>query len=126
MRSSDAAGIGLSALCLVHCLGLPVLIAISPALVWMEDERVHILLAISAFAVTVIAASGWPGILRKPLMYLAALAGLALLFAGALIEMSEVQERVITTIGALFLASAHLNSWMRTRERHAEHQGPAA
>lgn len=121
MRSSDAAGIGLSALCLVHCLGLPVLIAFSPALGWMEDERVHLLLAIGALAVTLIAAGGWPSIQSKPLMYLTAGAGLALLFAGALIEMSELQERVITTIGALTLASAHVSSWLRTHNPHIGH-----
>lgn len=121
MRSSDAAGIGLSALCLVHCLGLPVLIAMSPALVWMEDERVHILLAIGALMITFIAASSWPSLPRQPWLYIAALSGLVLLFAGALIEMSEIEERVITTIGALFLASAHLSSWMRTRQGHSKH-----
>ena len=121
MRSSDAAGIGLSALCLVHCLGLPVLIAFSPALVWMEDERVHLLLAIGALVVTLVAAGGWPSIRSKPLIYLVAGIGLSLLFAGALIEMSEMQERVVTSIGALTLASAHLASWMRTRHRHVGH-----
>lgn len=121
MRSSDAAGIGLSALCLVHCLGLPVLIAFSPALVWMEDERVHLLLAIGALVVTFVAADGWPSIRSKPLIYLVAGIGLSLLFAGALIEMSEMQERIVTSIGALTLASAHLASWMRTRHRHVSH-----
>lgn len=60
MGYRDAIGIGLSGLCLIHCLALPVLLSLGPALVWMENEWVHLGLAGLALLATLNAMRGWP------------------------------------------------------------------
>ena len=55
MQREDTLGICLSGLCVVHCLGIPILIALSPALGWMEQEWVHLLLACLALRPLVMA-----------------------------------------------------------------------
>lgn len=104
MQREDTLGICLSGLCVVHCLGIPILIALSPALGWMEQEWVHLLLACLALVVTLWAMRNWS---RGLVLKLLAFAGLALLFTGALAEVSETVERVITVAGASGLALAH-------------------
>lgn len=121
MRTQDAAGIGLSGLCLVHCLGLPVLISLSPALMWMENELIHIGLASVALIVWLTVLPKWPtgqsGLVVKTI----ALAGLGLLFLGALWEVSETFEKVVTSIGAVTLAASHLLAWKGSHRTAAPH-----
>lgn len=38
MQVRDAMGIGLSGACVVHCLALPVLVSVTPALVPLQNE----------------------------------------------------------------------------------------
>ena len=119
MRNQDAIGIGLSGLCLVHCLALPVLLSLAPALTWAEQEWVHLGLAIMALLVTVNALRSWPrDTLGMAMRGLAAL-GLGLLFFGALAEISELAERGVTVFGACLLASAHGLSWFLASRRGA-------
>ncbi|WP_300555676.1 MerC domain-containing protein [Maricaulis sp.] len=121
MRTQDAAGIGLSGLCLVHCLGLPVLISLSPSLMWMENELIHIGLASVALIVWLTVLPKWPtgqsGLVVKAI----ALAGLGLLFLGALWEVSETFEKVVTSIGAVTLAASHLLAWKGSHRTAAPH-----
>lgn len=111
MRSQDAIGIGLSGLCLIHCLALPVLVSLGPALVWMENEWVHLALAGFALIVSLNAMRAWPRQMSGTLLRLLALTGLGLLFFGALADISELAERGVTVVGACLLASAHGLSW---------------
>lgn len=121
MRTQDAAGIGLSGLCLVHCLGLPVLISLSPSLMWMENELIHIGLASLALIVWLTVMPKWPtgpsGLVVKAI----AIAGLGLLFLGALWEVSETFEKVVTSIGAVTLAASHLLAWKGSHRTSAPH-----
>lgn len=122
MRGQDAIGIGLSGLCLVHCLALPVLISLGPALAWMENEWVHLGLAGLALVVTVNAMRSWPrrttGVLLKTL----ALAGLGLLFFGALADIAELTERAVTVVGACMLALSHATAWYQVSRYGRLHQ----
>jgi len=111
MRGQDAIGIGLSGLCLVHCLALPVLISLGPALAWMENEWVHLGLAGLALVVTVNAMRAWPRRTTGVLLKTVALTGLGLLFFGALADITELAERAVTVVGACMLALSHATAW---------------
>lgn len=110
----DSFAIGLSGLCLVHCLALPVAASLLPVLgAWTETEWVHWLFALMAAPI-----SAWT--LMRPadrswrVIGLAAL-GLALLFAGAAEFPSHEMETPVTVAGSLFLAGAHILNWRRRR-----------
>tara|TARA_B100000678_G_scaffold203919_1_gene171684 strand:- start:6424 stop:6825 length:402 start_codon:yes stop_codon:yes gene_type:complete len=117
--SFDWVGISLSGLCLVHCLFLPVVLAVLPLLAlaplpeWLHDtEWLHAFLL-----VPVVLVSG-PALLAgarkdRRIAVFAALAFTAL-FTALLME-SEWGERGLTVTGALFLVRAH---WLNLKSRH--------
>ncbi|MDF1768585.1 MerC domain-containing protein [Maricaulis sp.] len=115
MRHHDAIGIGLSGLCLVHCLALPVLISLSPALVLFENEWTHLALAGMALPVSLLAMRNWVGGARAAGLRAMATFGVGLLFYAALGEMSELAEQGVTTVGALLLATSHVLAWVSAR-----------
>lgn len=118
MRTHDAMGVSLSGLCLLHCLGLPIVISLIPAVTWMENELIHVGLAGLALLVVLNAVRSWPGGKTRHALCAIAALGLSLLFYGAFAEIGETAERIVTTIGALALASAHIIAWLRTRDNH--------
>jgi hypothetical protein len=114
----DASAVGLSALCLAHCLALPVLALALPALsAWAEAEWIHVALLLVAVPIAAMAfvdlRSGRPH--SWSMLGLAAL-GLALMLAGALEFPNHDWERPLTLLGGLMLAGAHIANW---RRRHA-------
>lgn len=106
---ADGAAIGISMLCLVHCLAVPTLLALAPWLVpgFMEDESFHIAAVMIALPVSVIALAG--SLQARPMIVVLAGMGLALLLAGAFVE-EESLEVSITVSGALLVALAHLRN----------------
>ncbi|MET0288661.1 MAG: MerC domain-containing protein [Pseudoxanthomonas sp.] len=111
----DASALGLSSLCLLHCLALPVLAAVLPALAsWAEAEWVHLVFA--AIAVPLAGLALWRSHRVRPLpvglIALAAL-GLAGLMLGASGWPSHAAETPFTVAGSLLLAWAHLWNWRR-------------
>jgi len=102
---------------MVHCLALPLVLALLPVLAGtlVEGEGFHLLvlalaLPTSAFGLW---ASRAPGSGNGPL--LAGVAGLILL-ALALLA-GEAAERGITFLGSLLLAGAHVANWRARRSR---------
>lgn len=110
----DASAIGLSGLCLIHCLALPLVAALTPAVAaWTQAEWIHG--AVVAVAVPLSALALWRRGQRL-LVAVPALLGLGLLALGALHWPSHEAETPITVAGSLALAAAHLANW---RGRHA-------
>lgn len=119
-RFADLAGIGLSLTCLVHCLGLPLLLLIAPALgSWLAlPEGVHAAILLLALPAALFAMHGGWRRHRRRAPALLALAGLGLLALGlaahegglAAID-PATSDRLFTTLGALALAAAHLANW---------------
>lgn len=103
----DGSAIGLSGLCLVHCLALPVAAAVSPMLgVWSQAEWVHltfVLLAAPLSAAALVMARP-----RRPAAMALAAGGLALLAAALFFHEAET---AMTVAGGLILASGHLVNW---------------
>jgi predicted hotdog family 3-hydroxylacyl-ACP dehydratase len=110
--------------CLIHCLALPLLLLLAPALSrWIAlPEGVHaaiLLLALPAAAIAM--KDGWRRHRRRaPTIF--AVAGLGLLALGLsahegwiAVADPEAADRLLTSTGALALAAAHLVNW---RWRH--------
>ena len=114
-KALDLSAVGLSALCLVHCLALPGLALLLPVLgFWAEAEWVHIAFILVAAPVAVLAfidLKAWRP--RSWSMIAVAAAGLALMLAGALEFPIAGYERPLTVLGGLLLAGAHVANWRR-------------
>lgn len=109
----DGLAVGASALCLLHCLGLPILIAALPALAGRLDLGDGFHLGVLAFALPVSAyalGEGWRRHRGLTPLFVGA-AGLALLALGLAFEAWAVVETGVTVAGSLLLAGAHLANW---------------
>lgn len=117
----DAAAIGASMACLVHCLAIPLLLAVIPALtrIIVAPESFHFfafLFAIPASAWVMHAGHRHHGTVLP--MVFGAL-GLALLGGGALGGFDLAIETGVTVLGSIILASAHCANWSLQRRMHA-------
>ncbi len=112
--SIDASAVGLSAACLIHCLALPILAAALPAMgVLADNEQLHAGFVILAVLVSGLAIGQSLGGGVRWGFIIVALTGLGFLVAGAFFERLEAQETMLTVIGALLLAGAHVWRWRR-------------
>lgn len=111
-------GMGLSALCLVHCLALPWLLASLPVVMLAtlpealrDNEWLH-----AALIAPVLLVSG-PVLLRgrSDLWHIALVLTAFAALIGGLFAASETVEQVLTVTGAALLLAAH---WGRLRRGH--------
>ena len=128
-RLADLTGIVLSFTCLLHCLTLPLLLLLAPALSrWIAlPEGIHaaiLLLALPAAAIAM--RDGWRRH-RRLVPTVLAVSGLGLLALGLSAHEGwiatadpEAADRLLTSVGALTLAAAHLVNW-RWRHRSGGH-----
>ncbi|MBA3999449.1 MerC domain-containing protein [Brevundimonas sp.] len=117
----DSLAIGVSGLCLTHCLALPLVASLLPlAGVWAETEWVHWLFVAIAAPVSLWAFSR--PVTRSWSLAILAGSGLALLVAGVAAFPSHDWETGLTVAGALLLAGAHTLNWRhRKLDRHVAH-----
>lgn len=114
----DGAAIGASLLCLIHCIGLPILFALLPALATVglpSSEWLHLVLLLTAIPVSALAlVGGWRahGAVVPMLLGTVGLAGLA---AGLALGSVPAAETALTVAGSLALAMAHIGNWRRLR-----------
>ena len=123
----DLYAAGLSALCLLHCLALPLLVTIMPLVTrTAESELVHKLLVALTVPVSCRVLWKMSAVYRNRLFMGAVLVGLGLLLLGAFIEAVSAYEEPITLLGGVLLCSAHLWHWGRQRAAGAIGSLPAA
>lgn len=111
-------GMGLSVLCLLHCLALPVLLASLPVAVQAalpeglrDSEWLH-----GALIAPVVLVSGTVLLRGRPGRWQVMLVATALAaLGGALFVASEAGEQVMTVVGTALLLVAH---WNRLRKAH--------
>ena len=105
---SDRAATALSALCIVHCLALPLLASVLPFLsVVAEAEWIHWLFA--GFAIIISASVPFRDVTARGLSFLLpAGLGIAFLFAGLFADTINADETVLTVIGGVLVAFAHI------------------
>ena len=119
VRMLDVSAAGLSGLCLVHCLALPVVALAIPTLALFESPIVHALFLLFALPLSVFAlrASNVVGAARLVIRGLVIL-GLAGLTLGVFEQPNENASELVTVAGSLTLVSAHLWNWRAGRRRH--------
>ena len=104
--------------CLLHCLGLPFIVALLPvATTFGENELVHLGLVLLAVPVTAWVVLSELGTKRHERFIAAACTGLSLMLAAVLIPALEPFETSITVVGGTLLASAHLWRWLQHNSR---------
>lgn len=111
----DGFAVGASALCLVHCLGLPLLIAALPAIANRIDpgESFHLIVLLFAIPTSAFAlVEGWRRHRGLAPLFVGGV-GLVLMAAGLAFERWEAVEVGVTVAGSLLLAGAHVANWRR-------------
>jgi len=118
----DGAAVGLSALCLIHCLALPLLVAGLPFLAQFSEGHLHAQMLFVVLPLSTIALGLGYRHHRSSVIVLAGAVGMLTLFIGATVAHSRwglAADRSFTIVGALVLATAHFYNSVRTRERKA-------
>ena len=128
----DRIAVQLSGLCLLHCLALPLLIAVVPVLGLTEHAHVffHQLMLFGVVPIAVMSLGRGYIVHRRARVPFLGVLGVALLAAAALVVhphahigptvTGEAAERWITVAGALILAGAHtINARAMRYKRHA-------
>lgn len=113
----DGFAVGASALCLIHCLALPLLIAALPAIASRIDIGEGFHLGVLLFAIPTSAFAlieGWRRHRGAAPLFVGG-AGLALLALGLAFENWVAVETGVTVAGSLLLAGAHIVNWRRRR-----------
>jgi hypothetical protein len=115
----DNAAIGASALCLVHCLILPVAIMILPFLAAALEHREWLHAALLGFAAPSSLYALLSGVRihgqSKPLAY--GVAGMVFLLLGLWLDDSAVYEMLATVFGSGLLIAGHIQN-LRLRRGH--------
>ena len=109
----DLIAVLLSALCVLHCLALPVFLLALPmlSLSFLADEWVHLVLLSIALPISLVAL--WHGCRqhRNQFLLISGVIGIAFM-AFAVTEWGNQYERSLTLIGVLLLAATHSLNWL--------------
>ena len=106
----DNAAVALSGLCLLHCLALPMLIAVLPFLGQFGAGHFHVQMLIAVVPVSIIAfALGFRRHHSRSVVAWGGVGVLLLMVGGTIAHGSYgiVADRLLTICGALILAAAH-------------------
>lgn len=118
--SWDAVGFSASALCAIHCLAVPLLLMIS-TFSGLEILHSHTLetgiLVFSSVVGSVSIVPGWRKHHRRVTPMLLFVPGVLLIAIGRL-HMPVLLETMVTTCGAILVASAHWLNWKLCRPFH--------
>ena len=122
----DMVAVGLSTLCVLHCVALPVLVALLPAIGQAaQNELVHRVLVVLAVPVSLRVVWMTRPANDNRLFVGAVLSGLGLLLLAAFVEAVSRFEEPVTIAGGVLLASAHIWHWLRRCGRDGVHGLPA-
>lgn len=106
----DNAAVALSGICLVHCLTLPILVAVLPFLGQFGQGHFHVQMLLVVLPVSIIAfASGFRRHRVKSIIAWGSVGMLFLVLGGTFVHSSYglVADRTVTVCAALILALAH-------------------
>ena len=113
----DLSGAGISFLCFLHCLAMPMVVVALPVVgalaeaEWMHKALVALAIPISGSAVFAEIKSG-----KATSFSILVVFGIILLFLAAFVAEFHSVEKQLTAIGALIVAGSHLRRWHAHRK----------
>ena len=128
MLDLDRTAIGLSLVCLAHCLLIPFGLAVLPALgtsLLDTETTVHWVLLALAFPVSVLAIILASRRHRDAWVISLASTGLAALFVGVSHIFGHELEALLSIIGAGLIFAAHVRNWRLGGKPYGERSGEA-
>ena len=123
----DTAAVVMSGICLLHCLALPIALTMLPILnIAVLDERVfHLVMMVFILPVSVVALAIGCRQHKDLLTLVLGIVGLSTLLFTAVFGhrfFGLDGERVVTSIGGVILALAHIQNFRRCREDDCTHE----
>jgi len=121
----DRVAVTLSGLCLVHCLALPLVIAVLPFLGQFSDDHFHVQMLIMVIPVSTIALGLGYRRHRHLGVVIAGIAALVVVTLGGTVAHQHyglLADRLLTIIGSLALAITHYRNFRLSR--HAARSTP--
>lgn len=105
----DSLGIFTSAVCLIHCIGLPVLLLLLPSLHLVHDESTHVFLAAWVFLFAALAIRSAVRKANWPVVYLILTGVSAVLVAtfAPTVGLAASIETPLITVGNLLVITGH-------------------
>ncbi len=109
---TDKVAIGLSMVCTLHCLALPMLLVVLPSAVALplDNEAFHLWMIIAVIPTSVYALTLGCRQHKRYRLLILGITGLAMLITALLLEgtgIGEVSEKPLTVLGAALIAIGH-------------------
>ena len=116
----DSLAIGISALCLIHCLFLPILLVLVPAVVAdvFTNEAIHKWLVFIILPTSIVALSLGCKQHKRWHFFIIGSVGICLLLMGLMVDLfslAPIWEEILTVLGTLCIASAHFLNYRTCR-----------
>ena len=114
----DGAAVVLSALCLVHCLALPLIVIGVPFLAQFAEGHLHLQMLVVVLPLSTLALGIGYRRHRSSRILSAGLVGMLLLIIGATVahaQLGLIADRAFTICGSLTLATAHYFNSIRAQ-----------
>ena len=122
---SDRVAISASSVCAIHCLALPVILSVFPAVggVFIGEEAFHIWLIWTVVPLSVLSLLVGCRRHKSFMVIYCGVAGVSILIVSAFLGheiLGEISERVSTVTGAVILAFAHMRNYSLCRQSNCE------
>ena len=114
----DGAAVVLSALCLVHCLALPLIVIGVPFLAQFAEGHLHLQMLVVVLPLSTLALGIGYRRHRNSRILFAGIVGMLLLIIGATVahtQLGLIADRAFTICGSLTLATAHYFNSVRAQ-----------
>ena len=123
----DAAAVVLSGVCLLHCLALPVALTVLPIVnvTLLDESTFHLIMMAVILPISVIALTIGCRQHKDKLTLVLGSVGLGILTITAIFGhelLGLTGERIVTSIGGLILAAAHIQNYLCCRNDNCVHE----
>ena len=123
----DAAAVVLSVVCLLHCLALPVALTVLPIVnvTLLDESTFHLIMMAVILPISIIALTIGCRQHKDKLTLVLGSVGLGILTITAIFGhelLGLTGERIVTSIGGLILAAAHIQNYLCCRNDNCVHE----
>lgn len=122
----DTAAVVLSGVCMLHCLALPIALTILPIVnvTLLDEATFHLIMMVVILPISVVALTIGCRQHKDKLTLILGSAGLLILTLTAIFGhdlLGLTGERIVTSIGGLILAAAHIQNYLCCRNDDCAH-----